>query len=170
MAHVERFLYRSARSGSLVTGIGIALAIETMVLHLMLVQNHPVAAWSLTALSAGTLVWWIADYQAMGTTPILLGPDTIDFVIGRRFAFSINRSQVAAAIAPTWRDVPAAGTPGYLNATKPAPPNVLLTLSAPASVRLLAGVAREVQLIGIHLDEPARFLASLGAPATGAGR
>lgn len=170
MTAAESFSYRSARSGSLAAGIGIALAVETMVLHLVLVRNHPLAAWSLTTLSLATLVWWIADYRAMGTMPIRLAPDTLELSIGRRFVFSIPRSQIATAIAPTWRDVPVAGAAGYLNVTKPAPPNLLLTLSAPASVRLIAGVSREVKQVGIHLDEPDRFLTSLGVPSTGAGR
>jgi len=42
------FTYRSARSGSLVVGLGLAIAVETVVVHLWLGAKHPVLAWALT--------------------------------------------------------------------------------------------------------------------------
>ena len=53
----QEFTYRSARSGSLLAGLGLALLIETVVLHLWLVERHPVLAWILTGVSVATLLW-----------------------------------------------------------------------------------------------------------------
>jgi hypothetical protein len=53
------------RSGSLVAGITIAVAIETLAVHLVLTAlHHPMVAWSLTTLSVLTITWLIGEYVA----------------------------------------------------------------------------------------------------------
>lgn len=160
----QEFTYRSARSGSLLAGLGLALLVETVVLHLWLVGRHPVLAWTLTALSAATLLWLAADYRALGRGAVRVSDDALDLRVGRRFAARLPRSDVASAARAGWRDIAAAGTPaaaGYMNLMKPATPNVLITLVAPARVRLPGGIRRPVQRLGLHLDEPEAFLSAL---------
>lgn len=85
--------------------------------------------------------------------------------------FPLPRSDIAVAVRPGWRELPQAGTPaaaGYLNMMKPATPNVLLTLTAPARVRLPGGLSRSVCRLGLHLDEPELFLAALAKPTRAA--
>lgn len=164
MNSVRHFSYRSARSGSLMIGIGLALLVETVVLHLWLIGRHPLAAWVLTLVSLTTLAWLAADYVAMGRGVIRLDADSLRLDVGRRFALHLPRAYVVSVVRPEWRDIPEAGTPaahGYLNLMKPAQPNVLLTLREPVSLRLPAGVRRTVQRIGLHVDEPQRFVAVL---------
>jgi hypothetical protein len=43
---------------------------------------------------------------------------------------------------------------------KPATPNVLVTLVAPAMIRLPGGVLRPAQRLGLRLDDPAGFIAA----------
>jgi hypothetical protein len=38
---MQQFTYRSARSGKLVAGLGIALLVETVGLHILVVGRHP---------------------------------------------------------------------------------------------------------------------------------
>ena len=158
------FTYRSARSGSLVAGLGLVVAIETVVLHLWLAARHPWAAWALTVASVGTIAWLAADYRALGSGAVRLDGESIDLRVGRRFALGLPRTALLTVVRPTWRDLPAAGTPDagdYLNLTKPATPNVLLTLSAPTTVRLPGGLARRARRLGLHLDDPEAFVAAL---------
>lgn len=162
----QEFTYRSARSGALLLGLAIALLVETVALHLWLAASHPVIAWILTSTSLATLLWLAADYRATGSGTVLLTADSLDLRIGHRFAAQLSRAEVASAVRPEWRDVPTPGTPeaaGYLNLMKPATPNVLITLVAPTRVRLAGGIRRSCQRIGLHLDQPDRFISAFNA-------
>jgi hypothetical protein len=165
---IAAFTYRSARSGSLTAGLSLAVAVETMVLHLWLRRRHPGLTWGLTALSGVTLAWLALEYRAMGRGTVRVETDALDVAIGRRAALRIPRTHVATAVPAAWRDVPDAPSPGYLNATAPADPNVLLTFAPPARVRLLGGlVVRSVTRLGLRIDDPAGFVAAvLRPPAT----
>lgn len=161
----QGFTYHSARSGSLLAGLGLVLLVETVVLHLWLGARHPVLAWTLTVTSLSVILWLVADYRAMARGAVRLSHDILDLRVGRRFAVRLARTEVIAAIRPGWRDLPEAGTPaaaGFLNLMKPATPNVLLTLAHPARVRLPGGMRRTVRQLGLHLDEPERFLSAIG--------
>ena len=166
---MTRFTYRSARSGSLSMGFGLAILVEMTVLHLVLVARHPMIAWVLTASSLAALVWLAADYRALGREAVSLDENVLQLRVGRRFDLHVPRAAVRAVIRPDWRDLPQAGAPeaaGFLNLTKPATPNVLVTLDAPLVVRLPGGISRRAQRIALHLDDPNGFIASLtpGAP------
>lgn len=159
------FSYASARSGSLLAGIGIALVVETVALHLWLYARHPLLAWGLTAASVGTLAWLVADYVAMGRGAVRVDADAVRMVIGRRVDATVERQSIESVVRPGWKDIPESGTPAaadYLNLTKPAEPNVLVTLVAPKRVRLPGGISRRVRRLGLHLDEPDGFVAALG--------
>lgn len=156
----DAFTYRRARSGALLAGLGMVLIVETVALDAWLARRHPYAALIVLASSLATLAWLLADYRAMGSGAVRLGPEDLEVRIGRRFAVTVRRDQIAAAIAPTWRDLPA-GARDYLNATKPATPNVLLTFQEPVPVRLPGGFSKRVHRLGLCLDEPQRFLAAL---------
>lgn len=164
----EEFTYRSARSGSLLAGLGLAILVETVALHLWLARRHPMLAWLLTASSVAALVWLALDYRAMGAGAVRLSAETLELRIGRRFALRVPRADVQSALRPGWRDVPETGSPaaaGYFDLTKPASPNVLITLATPATFRLSVGLRRSVRRVGLHLDEPESFLAALGVPS-----
>lgn len=156
------FTLRGARSGALVAGLGIAIAVETLVIHLWVGARHPGVAWSLTVLSVITLVWLVVEYRAAGDAAVRVDSDTLDLTVGHGMALRVPRTQIASVAPATWRDVPDAPTAGYLNATAPAQPNVLLTFSPPARVRRVGGlVNRSVARLGLSLDEPARFVEAL---------
>lgn len=160
------FTYRSAQSGALLGGIVLALAVETVVLHLLVTPRHPIIGWLLTSSSLGVIVWLVADYRALGRGVVRIVGDTIDLRIGRRFNVQVPIATVTSSIRPTWRDVPMRGTPaaeGYLNLMKPAGPNVLLMLSAPVDVKLPGGMHRAATKLGLCLDAPDEFLAALPA-------
>lgn len=93
----------------------------------------PGLTWGLTALSGATLAWLALEYRAMGRGTIRVETDALDVAIGRRAALRVPRTHVAAAVPAAWRDVPDAPSPGYLNATAPADPNVLLTFAPPGA-------------------------------------
>lgn len=167
--HVVRdFSYASARSGSLLAGIGIALVVETVALHLWLYARHPLLAWGLTVASLGTLAWLVADYVAMGRGVVRVDADAVRVAIGRRVDATVERQAIASVVRPGWKDIPESGMPAaadYLNLTKPAEPNVLITLVAPKRLRLAGGISRNARRLGLHLDDADGFVATLGEAA-----
>jgi hypothetical protein len=167
-----RFTMRSARSPAVSIGFGSVIAVETFGLHLWLSQRHPILAWALTALSISSLAWLAGDFIALGRGFVDVGQDAIDVQAGWRATALIPRASITTAIRPTWRDIPAAGEPGargYLSAVKPGDPNVLLSLSSAAPIRLMRAVRRDALLLGLQLDEPDAFISAVTARAPGAG-
>lgn len=163
---VSLFTYRTARSGALLSGLALAVGVETLVLHLWLAPRHPIVAWALTLGNLATLGWLVADYRALGREALTLGESTLEITIGRRGTTEVPLDLVASAVRPNWRDIPETGTPAaahYLNLLKPASPNVLLTLTTPVSVRLIGGLRRSVSQLGFCLDAPDAFIAELRA-------
>jgi len=161
-----RFTYRNARSGGLILGLGMAIGVETIALHALFMRSHPWVAWALTLTSAYALWWIVADYRAMGTGAIAVG-EMVELDVGRRVRATFPARDIASITQPTWRERPARA-PDYLNATRPAEPNVLIALKTPATARLVGGIRRSVQRIGVHVDDPGGIVAAL-SPTLGAG-
>lgn len=161
---MREFTYRSARSGSLVVGLGVAIVGETGGLHLWLRPHHPLLAWGLS-LSSLSVLWWLArDYHALGRGAIRVDANAVDVQVGRRANVRVPLAAVAAVVRPSWKEVPAAGereSAGYRNLMKPASPNVLMTLAEPATVCFFGAIARAVRRIGLRVDEPDGFIAAV---------
>jgi hypothetical protein len=164
----QTFTMESARSLPLTGALCGVIAVETAALHLLLMSRHPWIAWTLTALSLWTVVWLIGDYRAIGARPVVLESDALLVRLGRRFQAKVPLSEIARVEAPSWREVPAKGSPGYLKLSGPASPNVLLTFARPVEFRGPAGIRRSFTRVGLRLDRPADFLRSLEAALSGA--
>jgi hypothetical protein len=164
MTDTVAFSFRAARSGALTAGLALAIVVETIALHAFLQARHPVWAWSMTVLSAITLIYLAVEFRAWGTARLQVTPSAIHLRVPGRATATVARGNVRNAIQSTWRDVPARDTPKYLNLMAPAEPNVLLELHAEVSVRLRGGILyRPMTRLGLHVDEPAQFLAALDA-------
>ena len=138
----ERFSMRSARSGPIVSVFAMVLVVETGVLHLVLAHRHPLVAWILTASSLSVLVWLVADHIALARASIGVEAGALSGTIGRRLRLSVPLDRIASVIRPEWRDLSNARG-GYVNATKPATPNILVVFREPVEVRLL-GMPRRI--------------------------
>jgi hypothetical protein len=155
----ESFYMRSARSGPFLAALAMIVAVETGAFHLLLVHRFPLVAWILTASSVSLLLWLVADYAAMGRTAVRVDPNRLVARIGRRALLTVPWGQVASAAALSWRDT--AGPRGsYLNATKPATPNVLIAFREPVEARIF-GMRRPIEKLALHLDRPDGFVEAL---------
>ncbi len=167
--HPSEFSLRTARSGSLVAGLSAAILIETVAVHVLLASRHPAVAWVLTGLSLLAVAYLVRDYQALGRGLVRLADERLELIIGRRYGFELPLSNVERIIQPSFRDLPTPGTNqgrDYVNLTKPASPNVLITLKAPVRIRLPGGVHRVVRRLSMHLDDPAGFVAATSSSTT----
>lgn len=161
---MREFTYRSARSGSLVAGLGLAIVVETAALHLWLGATHPLLAWCATLSSVSGLTWLASDYRALGRGTIRVDVDGVDVQVGKRLTMRVPLHTIATAMQPSWQDVPAAGEPesaNYQNLMNPATPNVLLILNETTTVRFFSAISRPVRRIGLHMDDPAGFIAAI---------
>lgn len=155
------FSHRGARSTPLLCTLVFLVAGESAGVHFLLFRHSPVLASLLSFLGVCAIAWLIADHAALGRRSTTVTAEEIVLRVGRRASAVIPRALVASAVSPTWRDIPASPSPSYLNPTKPAEPNVLLSLTEPAMVRLPGGLRRPVRLIGLYLDTPEAFIAAL---------
>jgi hypothetical protein len=162
------FTLESARSLPFTAALCGVIAVETAALHLLLWARHPWIAWTLTALCLWTVVWLIGDYRAIGARPLVLEPDALLVRLGHRFQARVPLSEIARAEAPSWRDVPPKGSPGYLKLSGPGSPNVLLTFARPVEFAGPAGIRKSFTRVGLRLDQPADFLRGLEAEPPGA--
>ncbi|AHG88287.1 hypothetical protein J421_0750 [Gemmatirosa kalamazoonensis] len=171
MSHAESdtFALVDTFPASLVWGLAIAAAVETVGLHLWLAPRHPVAAWVLVALTVLSVVWVAAERRAVARRPIVVDGRTLVLRAGSRLHARLDlAADVASVERLTWRTLPPP-TGDYLNTAKPGEPNVLVTLRRPTAVRLALGITRTVTRVGVAVAEPDRFVAvvrPLEAPRT----
>ena len=160
----ESFALADTFPASLVWGLAIAAAAETVALHLWLAPRHPVAAWTLVALTVLSVAWLAAERRAAARRPIEVDGRTLVLRAGNRLHARLDlAADVASVERLTWRTLPApAGD--YLNAAKPGEPNVLVTLRRPTPVRIVLGITKTVTRVGLAVVEPERFVAVVGAP------
>jgi hypothetical protein len=156
------FTHGSARSAPFVGVLSLLVVVESVGMHLLLHERHAGLAWTLSALGVATLYWIIADAVQLGRAATEVSAHAIALRVGKRVSATIPRHVVASATIPTWRDIPPRA-PDFINATKPAEPNVLLAFREPVTVVLLGAVRRPVRSIAFRVDDPAGFLAAIAA-------
>jgi hypothetical protein len=148
---------------------GVLVVLETVGVHLILLRYSLFLALAVSLLSLSVLVWLIADYLALGKLDSVVTDESLLLRVGRRARATIPRRLLTRAIAPTWRDLPDGPDRSYLNVTKPAEPNVLLTFSQPVVVNLPGGLRRSIRTLAVFVDAPEAFLAAIRGGVNVAG-
>ena len=154
----DTFALADTFPASLVWGLAIAAAVETVALHLWLAPRHPVAAWVLVALTVLSVVWVAAERRAVARRPIVVEGRTLVLRAGSRVHVRLDLdADVASVERLTWRTLPLpAGD--YLNTAKPGEPNVLVTLRRPTTMRVALGITKTVTRVGLAVAEPDRLV------------
>jgi hypothetical protein len=161
----QTFPLQGGVSASLLVGIGLALVVEGVVLHLWIAPRSPFWAWAITALNAATLVWLWRDYQARSRAELALGADEVVVALGNQLRCRFPRSAIVNADVATWRSVPdPAMARDFVNCAKPLEPNVLIVLREPVEARLPFGIRKRVTRLGLRVAEPAQLIARLRGP------
>jgi hypothetical protein len=156
--------HRRIAYGGVVGGLMVAVAAETLPIHLLLGRWSATAAWVLTGLSLYTLLWLFGDYRALVLRPTLLRGEVLEVRIGLRWNLEVPlaaiRGHRRVRAAP-----PPRRTPGYLRAVPIGWPRILLELVEPIEARGPYGLRKEVRLLGLIVDDEEAFLASLARAA-----
>lgn len=138
----------------ILAGIMIAIVIELMAGHLLLHLWSPIAAWIHTAIGLYGTLWLIGDYRAMRFRPIRLSDGALHIRCGLRWSVHVPLSEIAA-IEPAGRRH--ANEEGYLDASPSWSPRQTIRLKHPVVAEGPYGIRKNVQVLGIQLDEPDRL-------------
>jgi len=157
----QSFSHHQARSTPIIATLAILVVLETVGVHLVLFRYSLLLAIAVSLLSLSALIWLMADYMALGRLTTLVTDEAIVLRVGRRAKAALPRKLLASAISPSWSDLPDAPNRSYLNITKPAGPNVLLTFSEPVVVNLPGGLRRSIRMLAVFVDTPEDFLAAI---------
>jgi len=156
------FPLETSNARTMLLGVGLALAIETPIAHLLVARWSVVAATVLTLLSVYSLIWLIGDYRATLRRPVLLFPTRLAIRVGLRYRVDVPLEDVAGVAVASWRDA-GQGNPEFLNTAGPATPNVVIEFSALTRVTGIFGITRVARRIGLRLRDPAGFQRAVAA-------
>lgn len=148
----------SARSKTFVVAISFVLVIESAALHALLLKRWPALSLVLVLLNAWTVWWFARDYQAVAKEPTLVRESDVLVRLGRRLQGRVGYELVDSIVRPTWQQIPANGSPGYVKLSGTDDPNVLLHLSQSVAFHGPFGIQKRGQTVGLRLDDPERFV------------
>jgi hypothetical protein len=158
----QTFPLEGGASASLLFGIGLALVVEGIALHVWVASRSPAWAWTITALNAATLVWLWRDYRARALVALTLGERGVVVALGNQLRCQFPRSAIASAEMATWRSVPDPDMArDYVNSAKPLEPNVMLTFREPVDARLSFGIRKRLTRLGVRVGEPERLISEI---------
>lgn len=140
--------------------LAAALVVEGAILHVWIAPRSQLWAWVVTLLNVATLLWLWRDHATLSRSAVTVRRDTLEIVVGTRLRCSVPRSAIASADVATWRSVPDLPT-DYINASKPAEPNVMVVLREPVAVALPLGLRKRVTRIGLRTADPRAILDAL---------
>jgi len=140
--------------------LGVALAVETAVVHLLATLWSARVAGGLLFFDGYTLVMLLAHGHAVRLRPVLLTADTLHLKVGFVWQLTVPVAELVA-VTPL-RDHPTPA-PDLLNLTKLlfTPPNLLLAFRQPVTVKGPYGIQRRGRQLAIYLDQPQQFMKAL---------
>lgn len=150
------FSYHRKKGFSALMGVLLFLVIvETTVMHMAIRLWSPLLAWILTGVSIYSFLWLVGDLQAIRLQPIVLNRDNLFLRTGMRWRVNIPISNIAGIQEGTsLREK----NDSYLRMTVYGEPNYTIHLKNAMKVSGLLGMQRDVQQIGIFIDEERKFL------------
>ena len=140
--------------GGLLFGLGFVTVVEGLVVHYLLRQWTPKAAWLFTALHGYTLIWLAAANQAARLRPIVVFPDRILL----RTSLLWTAELPLAALESVVRIKQRPEDKKVLRAYFGDDPNLLLTFTEPQEVRGPLRLRKQVSQIALYVDAPERLL------------
>ncbi|HEY6924951.1 MAG TPA: hypothetical protein VI653_15860 [Steroidobacteraceae bacterium] len=157
----EAFTYH--RRGGLRVIYGVAVlfgCFEMLGVHVLLARLSPAAAWALTGFEFYGVVWVIGLLRSVDRLPIVLDERGIHIRFGVIYALFVPYEAVQELQRGRLYSVDKTRK-NFLNCAFINAPDCILKLRAARAVRLPYTLSRNVDEIGLMVDEPKEFLASL---------
>lgn len=128
--------------------------IEGALLHLVVGIWTQMGAWTLTAINVYSLLWMVGHFQAARLQPLIVDDRWVHLRTGLIWRGRLSLSQIAAVRRPTSADLK---VPVFANASLTGRPNLAIILKDSDLLESLLGRKKEVEVIGISLDDPKAF-------------
>lgn len=125
----------------------MAIAVETVALHVLVGLWFVPAAWALTILSVYSGIWLLGDFQAARATPSLVGQEALHLRTGLRWSADVPWSTIRSI----HDERPSGDT---VDMTLWGAPDFWLECSDPVPVQGPFGLDRQVQFLGVAVDQP----------------
>jgi hypothetical protein len=141
---------------------GVALvfgAFEVVGLHLLVAALSPLAAWMLTGLELYGVIWAIGLLRSVPKLPVVLGERGIHVRLGVIYSLWVPYEDIQSV--QRGRTHADTRSKSYLNCAFMNAPDCVLKLRAPGRARLPYTLEKNVDEIGLMVDEPKEFLAQL---------
>lgn len=150
--------HKDSGYGAAIAGLMLAVPVETVVVHMLVAQWSDIAAWILTLSSVYAVFWLIADYRASVLRPFVFENDTLKIRSGMRFEADIP----LASIASYEKEMPEIDKKKLINLGMMGIVNGWLVFDAPIEVETVFGGKKEIEAIGVAVDDHARFSRMIG--------
>lgn len=150
----EAFSYhKNSGYSAFMAGMMLVVPVEVIVMHLLVSQWSEAAAWILTSLSLYAVLWLIGDCRASVLCPIIIGEQVLEIRSGLRFSADVP----LAAIASLDRKPPHDDKRRIVDLGMMGCERIWLVFAAPLEVATALGGVKEVDAIGISVDDRMRF-------------
>jgi len=158
--HQQVFSYHRRNGyGFIVVALGLLLAVETVLVHLLVRHLSEAAAWVLTGGSLYALLWIVGDFHALRLHPIVLDGTHLHLRLGLRLRLSVPLTALALLRKPMRAEAKASD---YVYFGLLGDPPWVLEWVEPFTVEGLFG-RRPVRWVGITVDDPEGPAAALRA-------
>jgi len=141
----------------------IAVIVEGVPLHLLLLSWSHAAAWIFTGLGLYGFLWMVALRRSLALRPVLIGSESVLLQIGFLWRVEFRRSQMRAVRRFRAADIPDGKPAGYLRLVVLNEPQWLIELHEPVVARGPFGRRKAVTSIGVAADDGDAFGEALGA-------
>lgn len=155
-------LHRRTAATTLMVGLTIAVAAETLALHIFVSRWSHAGAWVLTGLSVYALVWLLGDFRALRTRRVTIEGGNLRLRVGLRWEADIPLDRIERAERAT-RQVGEPKRDGELVCAIAGATSVRIHLREPVTLLGAYAIRRQATSIVTHLDEPDAFLEALTA-------
>lgn len=136
----------------------VLLPLETLGLHVLISQWSSTAAWIFTILGVYSAFWIIGDFHAIRLHPIVATDDALHLRCGFRWQATIPWTQIVGLRKWQQKDDEREGCASLAVIGQPA---WRLELRQPVTLHGLFNRTRQVDCVGLWLDDPTVFQAEL---------
>jgi hypothetical protein len=155
------FTYHRRSGLRVIYGIAVVVGcFEIVGVHLLVAALSPVAAWALTAFEFYGVVWVIGLLRSVDGLPVVLDERGIHIRYGVIYALFVPYEAVQDLQLERLYSVDTKRK-NYLNCAFINAPDCILKLRAARPARLPYTLSRDVDEIGLMVDDPKEFLAQL---------
>lgn len=147
--------HRQSAYGTFVYGFLFLIAIESVALHLLLMQWSATAAWILTALSGYGMLFLLADWNAIRQRSIVVGKQHLRLRIGLRWCADLNYAQIQNIELIKIRQK---NHRDWLDLSLVRDANVVLLLHQPVELIGYYGMRKRACRIALRIDDAEKFI------------